>query len=152
MGFMSQNGNVMLVCVLDGKGSVEKERGPERILGLGLNWEDSVGWGYMTQLWQIGKHFYACGTSWQVYKREERDKWVHIDKGIVGKPVVGARMDDAFWIPNDINGPPMNRPFIWQAVVNSIMTMGAPSSPSGTVRSGGRSQFLRELGTSPGSS
>jgi hypothetical protein len=114
MGFMSQEGNVILRRVGDG---ADDEKHLEKIPGAGLNWEDSVGYGYMTQLRQIGKHLYACGTSGQVYKHTGLHKWAHMDKGILGKPG-----DEVFWIPNDINGSHESAIYL----AGSISTTGLP--------------------------
>jgi len=80
MGFMSEEGEVVLLSA--GEHSDEGGTG-ERIPGAGLNLEDSVGWGYMMQLRQIGAHLYACGDGGQVYKRTGLNKWVHLDKGLL---------------------------------------------------------------------
>ncbi|MDR1848841.1 MAG: hypothetical protein LBQ75_02260 [Zoogloeaceae bacterium] len=114
MCVMTQEGNVILRRVGEGAGD---ENYMEKIPGAGLNWEDSVGYGYMTQLRQIGKHLYACGTSGQVYKHTGLYKWAHMDKGILGKPG-----DEVFWIPNDINGPHESAIYL----AGSISTTGLP--------------------------
>ena len=114
MCVMTQEGNVMLKPVGEGAGD---EDYMEKIPGAGLNWEDSVGYGYMTQLRQIGKHLYACGTSGQVYKRTGLHKWAHMNKGILGKPG-----DEVFWVPNDINGPHESAIYL----AGSISTTGLP--------------------------
>ena len=117
MCILSQEGHVLLKPVGEGAGD---EDYMERIPGAGLNWEDSVGYGYMTQLRQIGKHLYACGTSGQVYKHTGLYKWVHMDKGILGKPG-----DEVFWIPNDINGPHESAIYL----AGSISTTGLAPLP-----------------------
>jgi len=96
MGFMSEEGEMVLFSVGEGSdwGSTE------RIPGAGLNLEDSVGWGYLMQLRQIGAHLYACGDGGQVYKRTGLNKWAHMDKGLLRDP---SDLDCPLF--SDINGP-----------------------------------------------
>lgn len=58
----------------------------EKIPGAGVFNEDAEGWGYLSDLQQIGEHLYATGYSGQVYKRLAANQWVHMDEGILQTP------------------------------------------------------------------
>jgi hypothetical protein len=58
----------------------------EKIQGAGVFNEDAEGWGYLSDLQQIGDHLYATGYSGQVYKRLAANQWVHMDEGILQTP------------------------------------------------------------------
>ncbi|MFI8616851.1 hypothetical protein ACIGHN_15220 [Acidovorax sp. NPDC077693] len=77
----------------------------EKILGAGVNGEDSVGWGYLSDIQQIGDHLYACGYSGQVYKRWGPNDWVHMDSGLLQDPK--TPMEDTIAL-SVINGPHEN--------------------------------------------
>ncbi len=75
----------LLVSVSE-EGDVTIMAGPalrERIVGAGLNQPDSKGWGYISDVRQIGSRLYACGFSGQVYVRQGPDRWVHQDDGLL---------------------------------------------------------------------
>ncbi len=72
----------------------------EKIPGAGLNSPDATGWGYMSDLRQIGEHLYACGGAGQVYKRVAPNQWEHMDQGLLQAPDVSERI-----LPRAIHGP-----------------------------------------------
>lgn len=74
----------------------------ENIPGAGVNRADSQGWGYVSDIQQIGQHVYACGFSGQVYKRWQANDWRHMDDGLLQAP--GTPMDDAIAL-SVIGGP-----------------------------------------------
>lgn len=77
----------------------------EKIPGAGVNAEDSVGWGYLADLQQIGEHLYACGYKGQVYKRFGPNDWRHMDAGLLQDRA--TPMDDSIAL-SVINGPHEN--------------------------------------------
>lgn len=77
----------------------------EKIPGAGVNSEDSVGWGYLADIQQIGEHLYACGYSGQVYKRMGPNDWRHMDAGLLQDPA--TPMEDTIAL-SVINGPHEN--------------------------------------------
>ena len=72
----------------------------EKIPGAGVNSPDATGWGYMSDLRQIGEHLYACGGAGQVYKRVAPNQWEHMDQGLLQAPDVSERI-----LPRAIHGP-----------------------------------------------
>ncbi len=93
---LSEDGNVQIM---------KEEFIEEKIPGAGVNAEDSVGWGYLADLQQIGNHLYACGYSGQVYKRFGPNDWRHMDAGLLQDPA--TPMDDTIAL-SVINGPHEN--------------------------------------------
>ena len=92
LGYMSEEGGIRLASetqVLD-----------EKIPGAGVNSPDATGWGYMSDLRQIGEHLYACGGAGQVYKRVAPSQWEHMDQGLLQAPDVSERI-----LPRAIHGP-----------------------------------------------
>ncbi len=77
----------------------------EKIPGAGVNRADSQGWGYVSDIQQIGQHVYACGFSGQVYKRWQANDWRHMDDGLLQAP--GTPMDDTIAL-SVIGGPHEN--------------------------------------------
>lgn len=70
-GFLKNTGD-WWYCALCEEGRILFTGGgytTEEIPGAGVNRSDSVGWGYLSDIQQIGDHLYACGYSGQVYKR-----------------------------------------------------------------------------------
>lgn len=64
----------------------------EKIPGAGVFSEGAKGWGYMRTVRQIGTHLYAVGGAGQVYKRFGRDRWDHMDEGVLQAPAVEDRL------------------------------------------------------------
>jgi hypothetical protein len=71
----------------------------------------------MEELRQIGAHLYACGASGQVYRREGKNCWKHMDEGILQAPG-----NAVFWMPHDINGPHESAIYL----AGSIFAKGMP--------------------------
>ncbi len=77
--FLGEDGDV---CYLP----VGRKPETERIVGSGLWSDDSIGWGNVTAITQIGNRLYACGDGGQVYRRLEKDIWERIgDRLLQGK-------------------------------------------------------------------
>ena len=72
----------------------------EKIEGAGLDSDDAKGWGLMNAIRQVGDTLFACGQGGQVYERESRDRWKHIDAGLL-RPLPGGKSV----IFEDVNGP-----------------------------------------------
>jgi hypothetical protein len=60
----------------------------ERIPDAGLDRRFAKGYGYVSDIHQIGTRLYACGFSGQVYRRDGRDNWVHMDEGLLQPPTL----------------------------------------------------------------
>lgn len=88
---LSDEGNLVLT---------DDDENLEKIPGAGVNSPDATGWGYMSDLRQIGKHLYACGGAGQVYKRVAPNQWEHMDQGLLQAPDVSERI-----LPRAIHGP-----------------------------------------------
>ena len=73
----------------------------ERIAGAGLDEDDSEGFGLMNRIRQIGNRLYATGGGGQIYRREERGRWVHIDDGLL---LPASQRGKIFRTLSDING------------------------------------------------
>ena len=73
----------------------------EVIPDAGVNRDDSAGFGYISNIQQIGIHLYACGFSGQVYKRHGSNDWKHMDEGLLQKS--GTPMDEVIALTK-ING------------------------------------------------
>ncbi len=104
-GFFPKDTEDWWYCALSEEGDVLYTGGgysTEKIIGAGVNSEDSVGWGYLSDIQQIGDNLYACGYSGQVYKRTPEKKWIHIDDGLLQKPEIP--MDETIGL-SVINGP-----------------------------------------------
>ncbi len=103
--FVPESGDLWWTCTLSEEGEVSFQGrdgvSSEKIPGAGVFSSDSQGWGYMSDLQQIGDHLYACGFNGQVYRRNGPNNWVHMDKGIL-QP---KEMVDGNYSPAVINGP-----------------------------------------------
>jgi hypothetical protein len=77
----------------------------EKISGAGVHAEDSKGWGYLSDLQQIGDHLYASGYRGQVYKRRGPNDWIHFDEGLLQTPDTPMEQSIALSV---INGPHEN--------------------------------------------
>lgn len=88
---LSDEGNLVLT---------DDDENLEKIPGAGVNSPDATGWGYMSDLRQIGEHLYACGGAGQVYKRVAPNQWEHMDQGLLQAPDVSERI-----LPRAIHGP-----------------------------------------------
>lgn len=99
-------------CTLSEEGEVEfmdgKNSFVEKIPGAGVYSDDAEGWGYLSDLQQIGEHLYATGYSGQVYKRLAKNHWVHMDGGIL-QPI-GLQSDN--YSIQVINGPHENAIYV----------------------------------------
>ncbi len=74
---------------------------PEQIPDAGVRSPQSFGYGYLSDLQQIGDHLYAAGFSGQVYRRAGPNQWAHMDQGILQAP--GMRR--GHYSISVINGP-----------------------------------------------
>lgn len=74
-------------CALSQEGDVELiARGQqvfETIADAGVWSPGNKGYGYLSDLRQIGGHLYACGSGGQVYRRRGADDWIHEDEGLL---------------------------------------------------------------------
>jgi hypothetical protein len=61
----------------------------EEIADSGLRRPASTGFGYVTDVIQIGARLYACGDGGQIYRRLARNQWEHMDGGILQAPGMG---------------------------------------------------------------
>lgn len=87
----------------------------EKISGAGVFSEDAEGWGYLSDLQQIGEHLYAAGYAGQVYKRLGPNQWVHMDDGILqptgmrggqySVQVINGPHENAIYVAGCINAP-----------------------------------------------
>lgn len=87
----------------------------ELILGAGVYNESAGGWGYLSDLQQIGGHLYATGYAGQVYKRLGPDHWIHFDDGVLQQSgmqggqysvqVINGAHENAIYIAGCINAP-----------------------------------------------
>jgi hypothetical protein len=103
---LSEDGDVLLT---GGGHSIEK------IPGAGVHSDDAQGWGYLSDIQQIGEHLYAAGYSGQVYKRLGPNQWVHMDHGILqaaGLPgeqysiqVINGPHEQAIYVAGCTNAP-----------------------------------------------
>ncbi|MGL4231628.1 MAG: hypothetical protein ACRCWJ_09695 [Casimicrobium sp.] len=88
--YISKQENKWWRCVLSEEGNVGFMNDPnsfnEKITGAGVHSEDSVGWGYLSDLQQIGTSLYASGYRGQVYKRTGANQWIHMDAGLLQAP------------------------------------------------------------------
>lgn len=73
----------------------------EEVEDAGARREGAKGYGYLSDLQQIGDRLYAAGFSGQVYRRDGPDQWVHMDQGILQAP--GLRR--GHYAIQVINGP-----------------------------------------------
>src|ERR1700722_17849018 len=55
----------------------------EKIADAGVSSPGAKGYGYVSELRQIGQHLYVCGGGGQVYQRAGPNKWVHVDAGLL---------------------------------------------------------------------
>ena len=107
-GFFPKETEDWWYCALSEEGDVlytGDGHASEKIQGAGVNSGDSVGWGYLSDLQQIGNHLYACGFSGQVYRRWGENDWRHMDEGLLQDPA--TPMDDTIAL-SVINGPDEN--------------------------------------------
>lgn len=107
-GFFKKNTGDWWYCALCEEGRILFTGGgytTEEIPGAGVNRSDSVGWGYLSDIQQIGDHLYACGYSGQVYKRWGINDWRHMDAGLLQDPK--TPMEDTVAL-SVINGPHEN--------------------------------------------
>lgn len=74
--FLTEEGNVIHL-------PIGHQPESERIVGSGLWNDDSIGWGYLTAIAQIGDCLHACGGGGQVYRRSVTGVWEHIDEGLL---------------------------------------------------------------------
>jgi hypothetical protein len=74
----------------------------EKIPGAGVYSEDAQGWGYLSDIQQIGDYLYACGFCGQVYKRFGPNDWRHVDSGLL--QAADTPQNEAFGL-SAINGP-----------------------------------------------
>jgi len=122
--FLPVKGDDWWPCALSEEGDVEFMDGVnsfvEKIPGAGVYSEDAEGWGYLSDIQQIGEHLYAAGYAGQVYKRVARDEWVHVDHGIL--QARGIR--EGQYSIQAINGPHEN----------AIYVAGCRSEPCHPVR------------------
>ncbi|MCL2654057.1 MAG: hypothetical protein FWD63_09780 [Propionibacteriaceae bacterium] len=73
----------------------------EVIPDAGVSRETAKGYGHLSDVQLIGQHLYACGTSGQVYRRDGKDNWVHMDDGILQNP----EKDGGWFMASAVNGP-----------------------------------------------
>ncbi len=107
------------LCALSEEGNIEfmGEYQPiiEKIPGAGVFSEDAEGWGYLSDLQQIGEHLYAAGYAGQVYKRLGPNRWVHVDDDILqptgmrgeqySVQVINGPHEDAIYVAGCTNAP-----------------------------------------------
>lgn len=76
-----------MYCALSQEGDVEfiahRKQTFEKIVDAGVWSRGNKGYGYVSDLRQIGDHLYACGSGGQVYRRDGADNWVHHDAGLL---------------------------------------------------------------------
>jgi hypothetical protein len=86
----------------------------EKIPGAGsASSPDSQGWGYLSDIQQIGDHLYAAGFRGQVYKRLGPNQWVHMDEGILQvSPRIAKEAAEPAYSIQVINGPHENAIYI----------------------------------------
>ena len=58
----------------------------EKIPNAGVFCEDAKGWGYLSDIQQVGERLYVCGYSGQVYRRNGPNNWTSIDGGLRQPP------------------------------------------------------------------
>ena len=77
----------LMYCALSQEGDVELiahgQQTFEKIADAGVWSHGNKGYGYVSNLRQIGGHLYACGSGGQVYRRNGVDGWVHVDAGLL---------------------------------------------------------------------
>lgn len=111
-------GDLWWLCALAEEGVVLFTGGgytTEKIPGAGVFSEDAEGWGYLSDLQQIGEHLYAAGYAGQVYKRLGPNQWVHVDDGILqptgmrggqySVQVINGPHEDAIYVAGCTNAP-----------------------------------------------
>ena len=84
--FIPADGDDWWLCALSEEGHVlftGAGLAPEKVPDAGVFSEGAAGYGYLSDLQQIGEHLYAAGYSGQVYKRTGPGRWHHMDQGIL---------------------------------------------------------------------
>ena len=87
----------------------------ETVQGAGVHSKTAGGWGYLSDLQQIGEHLYVAGYAGQVYKRLGPNQWIHFDEGILqpsgmqggqySVQVINGPHEKAIYIAGCVNAP-----------------------------------------------
>jgi hypothetical protein len=87
----------------------------EIVQGAGVHSETAGGWGYLSDLQQIGEHLYVAGYAGQVYKRLGPNQWIHFDEGILQSSgmqggqysvqVINGPHEEAIYVAGCVNAP-----------------------------------------------